>query len=195
MNKDIKKYINEYNPWHDDTQIEYFIVGNNHTDYGRYKQAIAEISSHYDNMQNLYIEQKTKNAEIWILKAEIDSLNKKWWKINKAKIKLKKVEIEKNKLWFVQIKRWIKRAKNELWKNLLLAKRYEELIKWKDRKELEIEYHKERLSKLLALNTVWWWSNLSWVMDVITSLPDNIQNPLLLQLQQLNSINYKLIWK
>lgn len=29
----ITKYRERYNPGHDDTQIEYFIIGNNHTDY------------------------------------------------------------------------------------------------------------------------------------------------------------------
>lgn len=69
-----------------------------------------------------------------------------------------------------------------------LAEKYEKSIEGKDRKVLEREYHKERLSKLLALNTVWGGGNLSGVMDVITALPEEDQAPLLELTRQLNII-------
>lgn len=184
----INKYRDDYNPWHDDTQIEYFIVWNNHTDYWRYKQAIAEVSSHYDALQTSYILQKKNQAEIWILQAEIDDLKDLAWKVNKAKIILKEVEIEEKELWNISINKQIQRNLNELNKTLELAQKYEALIFWKDRKILEKEYHKERLSKLLALNTVWWGWNLSGVMDIITSLPEEDQKPLLELTREFNTI-------
>jgi len=186
----INKYRDDYNPGHDDTQIEYFIVWNNHTDYWRYKQAISEVSSHYDALQTSYILQKKNRAEIGILEAEIEELKESGWKINEAKIVLKEAEIEEKELWTLSIDRQIKRNLNELNKTLELAQKYEKLIEWKDRKVLEREYHKERLSKLLALNTVWGGWNLSWVMDVITSLPEEQQNPLLELARQLNEIKF-----
>ena len=36
---ELQEFLQDYNPGHDDTQMEYFIVGNGITDYGKYKQA------------------------------------------------------------------------------------------------------------------------------------------------------------
>ena len=175
----IKKYIDDYNPWHDNTQIKYFIIGNNHTDYGRYKQAIAEVSSHYNWLKNAYISQKKNDAEIHILEAEIEELNLLWWNINKAKIELKRVEIEEKELAREETEKQIKRNLNELNKCTELAEFYEWIIIWQDREKLETEYHTARLNKLMYLNTVWWWANLSWVLDIITSLPKETQREIL----------------
>jgi len=187
----ITKYRDQYNPWHDDTQIEYFIIGNNHTDYGRYRQAIAEVSTHYEALQNSYILQKKNNAEIMIFEAEIEELKEKGGKVNEARIKLKEAEIEEKQLGNKSTDKQIQRNTNELLKTMALAEKYEKLIEWKDRKILERDYHKERLSKLLALNTVWWGGNLSGVMDIITSLPEEDQIPLLALTQELNQIKHQ----
>ena len=184
----ITKYRDQYNPWHDDTQIEYFIVWNNHTDYWRYKQAIAEVNTHYEALQNAYILQKKNNAEIMIFEAEIEELKEKGGKVNEARIKLKEAEIEEKQLGNKSTDKQIQRNTNELLKTMELAEKFEKLIEWKDRKILEREYHKERLSKLLALNTVWGGSNLSGVMDIITALPDEDQIPLLDLTRELNTI-------
>lgn len=192
----INKYRDDYNPGHDDTQIEHFIVWNNHTDYGRYKQAIAEVSSHYEALQTSYILQKKNNAEVLIIEAEIEELESMPSKVSKAKIWLKLVEIEEKKLTNNSIERQIARNLNELNKTLILAQKYEKLIEWKDRKVLEKEYHVERLQKLLALNISFWWSNLSWVMDVITALPDDMQNPLMNLSGELHQINNQMrLWR
>lgn len=184
----ITKYRDQYNPGHDDTQIEYFIVWNNHTDYGRYRQAIAEVSTHYEALQNSYILQKKNNAEIMIFEAEIEELKEKGGKVNEARIKLKEAEIEEKQLGNKSTDKQIQRNTNELLKTMALAEKFEKLIEWKDRKILEREYHKERLSKLLALNTVWGGGNLSGVMDIITALPDEDQLPLLDLTRELNTI-------
>lgn len=184
----ITKYREQYNPGHDDTQIEYFIVGNNHTDYWRYKQAIAEVNTHYEALQTAYILQKKNNAEIQIFEAEIEELREKGGKVNEARIKLKEAEIEEKQLGNKSTDKQIQRNTNELLKTMALAEKFEKLIEWKDRKVLEREYHKERLSKLLALNTVWGGGNLSGVMDIITALPDEDQIPLLDLTRELNTI-------
>lgn len=184
----IQKYRDQFNPWHDDIQIEYFIIWNNHTDYWRYKQSIAEINTHYEALQNSYILQKKNNAEIMIFEAEIEELRETWGKVNEAKIKFKEAEIEEKQLANKSIDKQIQRNTNELLKIMSLAEKYEKLIEWKDVKVLEIEYHKERLSKLLALNTVWWGSNLSGVMDIVTALPEKDQNQLLWLAKELNQI-------
>ena len=60
-----------------------------------------------------------------------------------------------------------------------LAKKYKKAIEGKDRRELEQEFHKERLQKLVVMNTLWGGGNLSGVMDVITTLPENQQKDVL----------------
>jgi len=184
----VHKYRSAYNPGHDDTQIEYFIVWNNHTDYGRYKQALAEVSSHYESLQNSYILKKKNNAEIGILFAEIEELKEAWSRVDLARVVLKDAEIEEKNLANNSIDKQIERSINELNKNVELAERYEKLIEGKDRKILEKEYHMERLQKLLVLNTAWGGQNLSGVMDIITALPEEEQKFLLNFAGEMNTI-------
>ena len=113
----IQKYRDKYNPGHDDTQIEYFIVWNNHTDYWRYKQAIAEINTHYEALQNSYILQKKNNAEIEIFRAEIEELREKGGKVNEARIKLKEAEIEEKELGNKSIDKQIQ-EKHQIWRKM-----------------------------------------------------------------------------
>lgn len=70
----IQRYLREYNPGHDDTQIEFFVIGNNYTDFGRYRQCLAEISTHYEGLKTSYILRKKKQAEKKIIEAEIAEL-------------------------------------------------------------------------------------------------------------------------
>lgn len=188
----IQRYLSEYNPWHDDTQIEFFVIGNNHTDFGRYRQCLAEISTHYEWLKTSYILRKKKQAEKKIIEAEIAELED--WsqtQVQRAKIELKEIEMEEKDLERESIEKQIERHLNEIGKIMVLAEKYEKAIEGKDRKELEREYHKERLSKLLALNTVWGGGNLSGVMDIITSLPEQDQAPLLELTRELNQIKHQ----
>ena len=175
-----QKYIKEYNAGHDNIQMEYFIVWNNHTDYGRYKQAIAEYNTNYNALLNNFLERKKNNADIKIIEAEIEELHEKEsTKIIQAKIERKQIDIEEKQIANQTLEKQIQRNYNEFMKMLELIKKYETLIEWKDIKELEIEYHTERLKKLFALHSQYWGWNISWVIDVASSLPLEIQKNIL----------------
>jgi hypothetical protein len=176
---ELKSFISDYNPGHDDTQIQHFIVGNNHTDYGCYKQAIAETHSNYEALKQSYIAVQKNEAEIKILEAEIEEMETLGDKVSLAKVGLKVVEIREKQLGNETLQKQIARNTNELEKMFALAKVYGKKIEGKDKVVLEKEYHVARLGKLLALNTVFKGGNLSGVMDVVTTLPDDMQKPLL----------------
>lgn len=173
---ELQSFLQEYNPGHDDIQMEYFIVGNGVTDYGKYKQALAEMHTNLTGLQNSYIEQKKLNAKIAILEAECQELEDS--SVGRAKRDLKNVQIEEKQILIFNLQKNIARNSHELAKMYELAKEYKKSIEGKDQKELEKEYHVERLKKLLAMNTLWGGGNLSGVMDVITTLPEGLQKSL-----------------
>jgi len=174
---ELQSFLEEYNPGHDETQMEYFIVGNGITDYGKYKQALAEMHTNLSGLQSSYIEKKKLNAQIDILQAEHDELD--FSSLGLAKRNLKNIEIEEKQIALSNLERTIARNSHELAKMYELAKKFKQLIEGKDRKELEKEFHVERLKKLLAMNTLWHGGNLSGVMDVVTTLPEDMQNYLI----------------
>lgn len=174
---ELQEFLLDYNPGHDDTQMEYFIVGNGITDYGKYKQALAEMHTNLTGLQNSYIEQKKLRAKIEILEAEKLELEDN--AIGHAKRKLKDIQIEEKNIHLFNLERSIARNSHELAKMYELAKKYKKAIEGKDRRELEQEFHKERLQKLVVMNTLWGGGNLSGVMDVITTLPENQQKDVL----------------
>jgi thioredoxin-like negative regulator of GroEL len=174
---ELQEFLTDYNPGHDDTQIEYFIVGNGITDYGKYKQALAEMHTNLMGLQNSYIEQKKLVAKCEILQAEIDELEDT--PVGRAKKHLKQIQVEEKQIALTNLERTIARNTHELAKMYELAKKYKNEIEGKDKKQLEKEFHTERLKKLFVMNTVWRGGNLSGVMDVVSTLPEKQQNDVL----------------
>lgn len=152
----LESLLDEYHPGHDNTQMTYFIVGQGITDYGKYKQALAETNSHYESLRTNYVAEKKLLFEIEEKQIALDALRKQ-----------------------------SKRSLIELNRMFELVLEYEKKIEGKDRTELEKDYHIQRLQKLLAVNTVWRGGNLSGVMDTLTNLPDEMQKPLLEGFHQL----------
>lgn len=172
-------FLEEYNPGHDKLQMEYFIVGSGITDYGKYKQALAEIHTHYSSLQTSYIEYKKAEVQIEILEAEKEALLISDNKVDSAKAKLKDIEIEEQQFKLQNIDKRIKRSMYELTTMFELAQHYEKEIEGKDRNQLMVDYHKNRLAKMIEMNVLFQGGNLSGVMDTITMLPEPIVNELL----------------
>lgn len=177
------KDLEEYNPGHDDVQIEHFIVGSGVTDYGKYKQALAETHAHFIALQELYLQQKKLNAKIKILHAKNSELGES--NVDKAQKELNDILIEEKYVGIHNLERSIARALHEMSKTYILAKKYKELIAGKDKNELILDYHKSRLAKLLAANTLWRGGNLSGVMETVTTLPEEAQKELLAEYHNL----------
>jgi hypothetical protein len=187
----LERFIADYNPGHDETQMRYFIVGAGVTDYGKYKQAIAELYSHRSSLQNYYIEQKRTKATIDVLIAEKDELGQCVTPLNIAKMKVKDVDIEEKELALLSLDKNIARSMNEFNMMFAVAKEYEQKIHGCSLVELEKEYHIERLSKLLAMNTIFNGNNLSGVMETVTNLPEDMQNVLIKQLHSMQLTSRK----
>ncbi len=147
----LRHFLGEYNPGHDDTQIRHFIVEKNGiTDYGKYKQAVAEVFTNYQALQKAFISQKKLGADIESLQAEIEE--KQMEQANLAKA--------------------IQRNLNELSKMFQLACEYEEKIASQDRTVLEKEFWEQKLARQFELSTKWQGGNLSGVVETIDALPE-----------------------
>ncbi len=174
----LQSFLDDYNPGHDYIQMEYFIVGQGITDYGKYRQAIAEINSHYEALKTNYVKQKRLHTERKLLFVEKEELPNETPE-DELRRELKDIDVEEIDLQLDTINKQIARNLNELETMFVLAKKYVAAIEGKDRTELIKEYQIARLAKQLAVNTVWRGGNLSGVMDTITTLPDELQTPLL----------------
>lgn len=164
--------LNDYNPGHDETQMRYFIVGQGVTDYGKYKQAKAEIYSNYGSLQTSYFQLEKLKLEIQILEEEKQA-------VTEIRRRLKDVEIAEKRMTIKSLEKTIDRSLNELNVMFKLANEYYEKIKDRDVQELEAEFHIERLKKMVAMNTIYRGGNLSGVMDATTTLPEEMQQPIL----------------
>lgn len=171
-------FLDDYNPGHDDIQIRHFIVERNGlTDYGQYKQAIAEIYSNYSALKDSYFLERKANAKIALYEAKKSACEMN--DIGRAQANYYDVLIGQQRMILDGVKKQIARNMNELTKMFALASAFEEKIRGKDRAQLVREYWIANLSKQLAVNTVWKGGNLAGVMDIITTLPEDMQKPLL----------------
>lgn len=191
-NKEILfKFLEQHNPGHDDLQMEHFIVGGGITDYGKFKQAVAETFTNYEALKANYAKLKITLAEIEVLVAEKAEMEKQADPVSKAKVRLLEAQIEEKQLAIGTTEKQIKRNVNELGKMFEMAKFYEKKIEGQDREQLIKDYHFQRLSKLMALNTIYGGPNLNGVMDMVMTLPDDMQKSLVGELNNLLLIQHK----
>lgn len=177
-----------HNPGHDETQIRYFIVeGNGVTDYGKWKQAVAEVSTYLGTLKSSMHANRKVLAEMKIIEAEIEELQTKAGKKAAAQVELKELELEEKKLALEANNKQIARAKFELEHFVAIAEEYEKKLEGKDIKALKRDYHVQRLRKMLEL-TVVSGSNSYGLLETITALPQEMAQPILEDMHKLKTL-------
>lgn len=177
--KKLKQFLAEYNPGHDDTQIVHFVIARNGvTTFGMYRQALAEINSHYNSLRESYFLQKKLYKESEILDAEAEELDSQATgspKVNKLQADLKRLESQNKSTSASAIQKSIERSYNELTKLFAMACNFEKKIDRKNLKKLEREFWVEKLAKDVVFNTQYNGGNLSGIVETISSLPEDMQ--------------------
>jgi hypothetical protein len=68
---EFRKVLDAFDNGHDQIQMQYFIVGQGLTDYGKWKQACIETRTRYAALKQIGFDTLKLQAEIKILEAEI----------------------------------------------------------------------------------------------------------------------------
>jgi hypothetical protein len=142
----LREFLQAYNPGHDATQIRHFIVGEQPTAFGRYKQAIAECWNYYTAARQSMFEQRKAEARKRILQAEIDALEAAPTPRDAAEADLKRIEIEELDFALEGHAKALARAINELGQFYGLALENEAQIAGRKHEELEAEYWHVKLA-------------------------------------------------
>lgn len=174
MTNEIDKLLEDYNPGHDHVQLQYFVVGQGITDYGKYVQAQAELWSRTREIKRL------KRALI-ATQIKLDDLHFK-----DADPRLKALDKEALEDELVDCRKALDRLEHEVAVILPLARQYAKSIEGKDRSKLIEEYQFERLKKQLLINTVFRGGNLSGVIDTILTMPEETQHRFLEEYKKMN---------
>jgi hypothetical protein len=186
----LMQFLEEHNPGHDDIQIKHFIIEKNGiTDYGKYKQCLAELYTYYKALKTYYFKFKKNEAKIKVLEARRNELTDS--EVDKAKAGLIDVKIEEKEYSKMGIEKSMQRSLNEMIKHFEMAKEYEKKIEGKDRTKLMIDFWEKNLEKQLEINTIWGGGNLAGAIETIDSLPEDMKGPLYEKAHGLRILSHK----
>lgn len=132
-----------------DIQIQNFVLNNVEfpTDFSKFKQAKLELWARFENIVNMHFDYRKTQAEIELLKAEREALEKKGDSIAKARIKLKEIEVERKQFQLKVIEKTalekIEEAKS-FYKTYEKHKHFDDGVKKEDIEKLERDYWRAR---------------------------------------------------
>lgn len=157
--KKVEALLKDYHPEHSAFQIENFIIGSQAGLWGRYKQALRELSGRHIGMMKI-------RSKINLNKKEIELETRKWFK-DKKKIEKLTAEIE-------SVKKTFKPKAREyftLYKLAVELKRKIGEITPHKRRELEAQMWHEKARRLAAIDLISIGGLQRSTVEFITQLP------------------------
>jgi hypothetical protein len=142
--REFRRLLDAYNPGHTRFQIEHFVIGEQLTDWGKYRQALAELHGYYSSARSAHFEQRKAAARIDILRAEIGELEY-GSAVDAAQAVLKAIEIEELDFIIEGHAKSLARAVHEASVHYELALAYETALQGVDQGQAELEFWQLRL--------------------------------------------------
>ena len=176
----VKKLLDEKMEGHEKFQMQHFILDMaGFTDWGKYRQAVREVTSRWDGIKGTLAELEKLKAAFRLHAYRAKKARETGTEEGELKAQLYEVHARKNELSVESQERQLERQLDEMRFFVEKAEEYGRLVEGKDREKLTAEFWEEKTKRLILQHTIWGGTNIDSIIEMVMVFPEEQRKNLL----------------